>query len=94
MKLNENFVLKTIAGASVVMPVGDAVGKVNGMIKLNPTAEIIWKALENGNDFDGILKAIKEECENIDEATLKDDVNYFLDKLRKYEILEDWFKYE
>ena len=29
MKLNENFVLKTIAGTSVVMPVGDAVGKVN-----------------------------------------------------------------
>ncbi len=89
MKLNENFVLKTIAGASVVMPVGDAVGKVNGMIKLNPTAEIIWKALESGNDFDGILNVMQKEFEEVDEATLKDDINYFLDKLRKYEILED-----
>lgn len=89
MKLNENFVLKTIAGTSVVMPVGDAVSKVNGMIKLNPTAEIIWKSLENGNDFDGILKVMQSEFKDVDEATLKEDINYFLNKLRKYEILED-----
>jgi len=89
MKLNENFVLKTIAGASVVMPVGDAVSKVNGMIKLNPTAEIIWKALENENDFDGVLSVMKKEFSDVDELTLKEDLNYFLDKLRKYEILED-----
>lgn len=89
MKLNENFVLKTIAGASVVMPVGDAVSKVNGMIKLNPSAEIIWKALEEGNDFEGVLDVMKKNFENVDEATLTEDLNYFLDKLRKYEILED-----
>ncbi|MBE6748791.1 MAG: PqqD family protein [Ruminococcaceae bacterium] len=89
MKLSENFVLKTIAGATVVMPVGEAVSKVNGMIKLNPTAKIIWEALEENKDFDGILEAMKNNFKDVDEATLKEDINYFLDRLRKYEILID-----
>ena len=89
MKLSENFVLKTVAGATVVMPVGEAVSKVNGMIKLNPTAKIIWEALEENKDFDGILESMKNTFKDVDEATLKEDINYFLEKLRKYEILID-----
>ncbi|MBR2877010.1 MAG: PqqD family protein [Clostridia bacterium] len=89
MKLNENFVLKTVAGSAVVMPVGEAVTKVHGMIKLNPTAEIIWKALEAGKDFDGIVQALKDSCNGVDEAMLKEDVAVFLEKLRSYGILED-----
>lgn len=89
MKLNENFVLKTIAGASVVMPVGEAVNKIHGMIKLNPTAEIIWKALEKNKDFDGIVQEIKTSCENVDEADISADVTAFLNKLKELEILED-----
>lgn len=89
MKLSENFVLKTVAGATVVMPVGEAVSKVNGMIKLNPTAKIIWEALEENKDFDGVLESMKNTFKEVDEATLKEDINYFLEKLRKYEILID-----
>ena len=48
MKLNENFVLKTVAGSTVVMPVGEAVSKINGMIKLNDSAKFIWELLEAG----------------------------------------------
>ena len=89
MKLNENFVLKTIAGSAVVMPVGDAVNKVKGMIKLNPTAEIIWKSLENGKDFEGIVEELKSSCENVDESSIEEDVTAFLSQLRKFEILID-----
>ena len=55
MKINENFVLKSIAGEAVVMPVGDAVNKINGMIKLNPTAEIMWKALETEATIEDVI---------------------------------------
>lgn len=89
MKINENFILKKIAGSAVVMPVGEAVNKVKGMIKLNPTAEIIWKAIESENDIDGVIKAVKNSCQNVDEATLTQDVNEFIQKLRELEILED-----
>ncbi len=89
MKLSENFVLKNIAGATVVMPVGDAVEKINGMIKLNPSAKIIWESLEANKDFNGILEEMKNNFTDVDEATLKEDINYFLNKLRKLEILID-----
>jgi hypothetical protein len=89
MKLSENFVLKNIAGATVVMPVGDAVGKINGMIKLNPSAKVIWESLEANKDFNGILEEMKNNFTDVDEATLKEDINYFLNKLRELEILMD-----
>ncbi len=89
MKLSENFVLKNIAGATVVMPVGEAVGKINGMIKLNPSAKVIWESLESNKDFDGILEEMKKNFNGVDDATLRDDINYFLNKLREHEILVD-----
>ena len=89
MKLSENFVLKNIAGENVVMPVGEAVGKINGMIKLNPSAKVIWESLESNKDFDGILEEMKNNFNGVDDATLRDDINYFLNKLREHEILVD-----
>ncbi len=89
MKLSENFVLKNIAGENVVMPVGEAVGKINGMIKLNPSAKIIWDALQDNKDFDGILEEMKKNFTGVDDVTLRDDINYFLNKLREHEILVD-----
>ena len=89
MKLSENFVLKNIAGANVVMPVGEAVGKINGMIKLNLSAKVIWDSLEANKDFDGILEEMKNTFNDVDEETLKEDINAFLNKLREHEILVD-----
>ena len=71
------------------MPVGDAVGKINGMIKLNPSAKVIWESLEANKDFNGILEEMKNNFTDVDEATLKEDINYFLNKLRELEILID-----
>ena len=59
MKLNENYILKTVAGMPVVVPVGEAVNNIRGMITLNGPAEIIWKALENGESYEEIVAKIK-----------------------------------
>ena len=89
MKINENFVLKTVAGEAVVMPVGEAVNKVNGMIKLNPTAEVMWKALEAETDFESAVAEVKSNCIGADEETIKEDLTVFIEKLRKLGILEE-----
>ena len=89
MKINENFVLKTVAGEAVVMPVGEAVNKVNGMIKLNPTAEVMWKALEAETDFESAVAEVKANCIGVDEETIKEDLTVFIEKLRKLGILEE-----
>lgn len=89
MRINENFVLKSIAGEAVVMPVGDAVNKINGMIKLNPTAEIMWKALETEATIEDVISAVRANCQNINEDTIIEDVVAFTEKLRNLGILEE-----
>ena len=88
MKLNENYILKNIAGSPVVVPVGDAVNNINGMITLNGPAEDIWKALEDGKDYDDILALLISEYD-APEDILRNDLTAFLEKLKKYSILED-----
>ena len=87
MKLNENFILKTVAGMPVVVPVGEAVNDIHGMITLNGPAEIIWKALENGKTYKDIVAEIKSEYD-VNEDVIKKDLDAFLEKLKNYKILE------
>ncbi len=87
MKLNENFILKTVAGMPVVVPVGEAVNQIHGMITLNGPAEIIWKCLEDGKDCESIVAAVKAEYD-ADEQTVRNDLNSFIEKLKNYGILE------
>ena len=88
MKLNENYILKNIAGTAVVVPVGDAVNDIKGMITLNGPAEIIWKGLQNGKSIESIVEEIKSEYD-ASEDVIKNDVDAFLNKLRTYKILVD-----
>ena len=88
MKLNENYILKTVAGTPVVVPVGDAVNNIRGMISLNGPAEIIWKALEKGESRETIISLIMAEYD-AEEAVVSADVDAFLQKLKDYKILED-----
>ncbi len=88
MKLNENFILKTIAGSPVVVPVGEAVNQVKGMITLNGPAEVIWKCLENGDDLDTILATLKAKYDAPEEL-LKKDLVTFVEKLKGLGILSE-----
>ncbi|MBQ7114920.1 MAG: PqqD family protein [Clostridia bacterium] len=87
MKLNENYILKTVAGMPVVVPVGDAVNNIRGMITLNGPAEIIWKGLEAGKSYDEIVSEIKSEYD-ASEDIIKKDLDSFIEKLKNYKILE------
>lgn len=87
MKLNENYILKTVAGMPVVVPVGNAVKNIHGMITLNGPAEIIWKALEEGKGYEEIVALIKSEYD-ANEDVIKTDLDAFLEKLKNYKILE------
>ena len=87
MKLNENYILKTVAGMPVVVPVGNAVENIHGMITLNGPAEIIWKALEEGKSYEEIVALIKREYD-APEDVIKTDLDAFIEKLKNYKILE------
>lgn len=80
MKLKKEYVLRQVASTYVVLPLGlDTVG-FDGMIKLNETGALLWKALEQGGDADALVKALTAEYA-VTEAQAKADVDEFLNKL-------------
>lgn len=86
MKIKEGYILREVAGNFIVVAVGDAALDFNGVITLNETGALLWKALENGATESGLLEELKKEYE-IDDETAKKDVLAFLGKLKEAELL-------
>ncbi len=63
MKRNKEYILKTIAGESVLVPVGKASAQLNGMIHLTETAAFIWNHIDECPDLDAIVSLMQEEYE-------------------------------
>ena len=86
MKINENFLLRDVAGQKVVLPVGEAAEKFNGMIRLNDTGIYLWTLLEQDTNEDALVSAMLQDYE-IDEQTARGDIRRFVETLRKAGIL-------
>ena len=80
MKLKENFVLRQVADTWVVLPLGAASLDFNGMLTLNESGALLWRALEKGGDREALADALTAEYD-VDQATAMADVQEFLDKL-------------
>lgn len=89
MKVKENYMLREIAGNFVVIPVGQNVADYKNMLHLNETSVFLWNELQNEISFDELLKrmAVKYEASEDEVSILEKDLNEFLDKLRKLEVL-------
>ena len=87
MKIKEGFILRTVAGQNVVVPVGANTMNFNATITLNDSAAFLWKQLESEKNEQELLAALTNEYE-IDSATAKSDITVFLNVLREHEILE------
>lgn len=87
MKIKEGFILRTVAGQNVVVPVGNHAMNFNAAITLNESAAFLWKQLENETDESSLLSALMGEYE-IDSDTAKADITVFLNVLKEHGILE------
>ena len=87
MKLKKNFALRQVAGAYMVLPLGQATVSFEGMLKLNESGALLWNALKSGADLDGLVAALTAEYA-VDEAQARADVQEFLDKLARVGCLE------
>ncbi len=87
MKIKEGFVVREIAGESIVIALGEASKIFNGMIKLNETGRIIWDGLARGDDEDTIISAILSEYD-VQRETVVSDYHKFIETLRGANILE------
>ncbi|MGN0558951.1 MAG: PqqD family protein [Acutalibacteraceae bacterium] len=81
MKIKDGFLLRQIAGGTVVVPVGKASVDFNGMITLNETGAFLWKLLENDISEVELLQRLTAEYD-ISEDIAKADINAFIGKLK------------
>ena len=79
MKLKEGFVLRTVAGDTIVVPTGNTLD-LNMMITLNDTGKLLWERLEKGAEEAELVAALLAEYD-VDEATAKAHVAAFVEKL-------------
>lgn len=85
MKLKQGFLLRQIAGETVVIPTGDAVD-LNMMITLNDTGRFLWQQLETETDEAGLVRALLAEYD-VDETTAKTHVAAFVQTLKDHDFL-------
>ena len=87
MKLKENFVLRQVADTWVVLPVAEATVDFNGMLTLNETGALLWQALEQGKDAEGLVQALTAEYA-VERQQARADVEEFIEALHTAGCLE------
>lgn len=85
MKLKEGFVLREVAGQTVVLPAGGDLD-LNMMITLNDTGKFLWMLLENETNEDNLVSALLKEYD-VDKQTAQSAVSGFISNLNKHAFL-------
>lgn len=82
MKTNKDFVLREIAGESILLPTGEAAQKMSGLIDLNESGALLWKRLAVECSEQELVNALLEKYD-VGEAEARADVEKFIVKMRE-----------
>lgn len=85
MKLKDGFLLRSIAGQTVVLPSGSDLD-LSMMITLNETGTFLWERLQQETDEAALVAALLAEYD-VDEARAAAAVTAFLKKLEENHLL-------
>ena len=85
MKIKDGFLLRQIAGQTVVLPTGSELD-LNMMITLNDTGAFLWELLQEETSKEALVAALLKEYD-VDEARAYACVDSFIEKLEKNEFL-------
>ena len=89
MKISSNFALRNIAGNWVALPLGtNNVVDFTGMLTLNESGLLLWRALESGATEGELCAALLNEYDVTEEQAMA-DVAAFIEKLRDIGCIED-----
>ena len=85
MKLKDGFILRQVAGKTVVLPCDETLD-LNMMITLNDTGCTLWKRLEQEAELADLTAALLAEYD-VDEKTAAAAAEQFVAELKKYDFL-------
>ncbi len=87
MKIKKGFVLRSVGGEYVVVPVGALSKTFRGMINLNETGAFLWRFFLEERTKEEAVNALKNEYD-ADEETLALDVDRFMEILTRNGFVE------
>ena len=87
MKLKDGFILREVAGQTIVLPSGDDMD-LNMMITLNDTGRFLWKLLTEETDEPALVAALLGEYD-VDKETAQIAVSAFIVKLNENGLLSN-----
>lgn len=87
MKINPNYVLKTIVDETVIIPTGKEVQYFNGLISTNEVAGFIWQNIEKCETPEEMINKVTGNFD-VDRKTVEEDVICFLNTLREVGMIE------
>lgn len=85
MKLKDGFILRTVAGETVVLPTEGATDR-DMMISLNDTGKFLWERLVVGAETEELVEALLSEYA-VSRETAEKSVSAFVDRLKQLEFL-------
>lgn len=88
MKIKEGYILKDVAGNKIVISTGSEGMSFNGVMTFNQVGAEIFELLDGTNTPEEIIDKIAEEY-NAPKETVTRDFNNLVDKMRKYDLVED-----
>lgn len=87
MKIKEDFILRKVADAYVVVPVNGMTLDFNGIINLNETGAFLFELLQNGATKEELLEKMLEKYE-VSQEKASSDIDIFVEKIKEADILE------
>ena len=88
MRIVPGFIIREIAGETIVVPTGEASRRLSGIITLNECARFLFELLQTEQTADSLVAALLEEYET-DRSQASADVDEFLDQLRTHGFLDE-----
>lgn len=86
MKINENYIIKTMMDEVIIVPTGQMAKYFNGLITTNPVAGFIWQNLAECESPEKMVELVLENFE-VDRDIANKDVLAFLEELKKAEMI-------
>ncbi len=87
LRTKSGFVLREVGEGTVLVPTGERVVDMNGMVILNDTAKFIWERLDGTRSAHSIAAEL-EEAFDVTADQASEDVTDFLAELERLGMLE------
>ena len=87
MKIKDGFVLREVAGKTVVIAIGEASKDFHGMIYLNDTGKLIWEQAGKGAS-EGEIAEMMTQIYEVDIDQAREDVHQLIQKMTDAGVFE------